>query len=401
MADKQKTQEGREMVPAQQAPQLPTPVREALAMVRNAVQSGHNILVTPAMLQRCPAMFTPAVTTVGIPSLDPRLKWVYKIPGGGELGLSKPMLLKLAAASGVTFVPEKSGRLDDCRDPHYCRFRVVGRMTMFDGTVREMSGTKEMDLRDESPLVHNMHKAAEKSEAYRARQDNRKPKEVDAWDRVWQTREHLESHAETKAMLRVVRAMLGVKTSYSPQELEKPFLVMKMVFSPPDDPEINRMIAAQQLGMTEALYGPRRDAGERVQRPGLLGPSDPGARHDLEPVLDAGEADPDPHEDHDLVDPAADAGKQAGKGKTIDVSQENDGRPQPPPPEQGFPETADQGPGKATQQAALRCECSCGCGAEVSMEQAKTTGKAVGIRLCALCFPGSDGFDYKRHTEGK
>lgn len=392
------------MVPAQKAPQLPTPVREALRIVKQAIDEEYNILVTPAQLQRCPAMFTPAVTTVGVPSLDLKLKWVYKIPGGGELGLSKPMLLKLAAASGVTFVPEKSGRLDDCSSPHHCRFRVVGRMTMFDGTVREMTGSKEMDLRDESPLVHNMHRAAQKTEDYYAKQDNRKPKEVDAWDRVWQTREHMESHAETKAMLRVVRALLGVKTSYSAAELKKPFLVMKMVFSPPaDDPQINRMIAAQQLGMTDALYGPGSNAGEQLTRPGLLSPGD---TDDSDPAVDnAGEAEPDPNEDHDLVDSPAEQERPAGK--TIDVSPMPDGRPEPPPREQEFPPAATsapkpgtKAPAKAPPKAAvLRCECGCGCGAEVTGQQAKATAKEYGIRLCAACDPRSNDYDYARHQE--
>jgi len=385
---------------------LADPVREALTRVRKSMEANHNILVTPAMLQRCPPMFAPAVTTVSVPSLGVKDGWVYKIPGGGKLGLSKPMLLKLAAASGVTIVSEKSGRLDDCRDPHYCRYRVVGRMTRFDGSMAEMPATKEMDLRDNSPLVHNMHKAAEKTEEWKAQDERRKPQKVDAWDRIWQTREHLESHAETKAMLRVIRAILGVKTSYSREELEKPFLVAKMVFSPPDDPEINRMIAAQQLGMTDALYGPKQGAGEIPTRPGLTGPSDPATllEQELATMPDA-EATAD--EDDDLTAPASDSD---GKGKTIDVQAgSGDGRPEPPPVDEEFPEvpqrsTATGGkarPPASREEPKLHCECACGCKATVTQGQARATAKDHGIRLCPSCDPGNDAFDVERHHGGE
>ena len=391
--------EGMEMV-------LADPVREALVRVRKSMEEGHNILVTPAMLQRCPPMFAPAVTTVSVPSLELDGGWIYKIPGGGKLGLAKPMILKLAAASGVTIISEKSGRLDDCRDPHYCRYRVVGQMTRFDGSIAEMAGTKEMDLRDSSPLVHNMHRAAEKSEKYKADKARREPRKVDAWDRIWQTREHLESHAETKAMLRVIRALLGIKTSYLEEELKKPFLVVKMVFSPPDDPEINRMIAARHFGMADALYGRAPAVGETPARPGLTGPSDPAAmlKQEMETMPDA---EPDTDEDSDLTAPPA-ANEEGGR--TIDVQAGGgDGRPEPPPIDQDFPE-ATSAPAQrrgATKQYPpkkepdLHCECACGCKATVTQGQARATAKIHGIRLCAACDPGNDAFDVERHHGGE
>ena len=403
MADDKTTQDpGREMVPAGQTRTavVPAEVVEAMSLVKQGMEGGHNVLVTPAMLQRCPAMFTPAVTAVSVPSTDPRDNWVYKIPGGGELGLSKPMLLKLSAASGVTFIPEKSGRLDDCQNPHYCRYRVVGQMVTFDGTPIEMMGTKEIDLRDESPLVRNMHRAAQKTEDYYAKQDKRQSKKVDAWERVWATREHIESMAETKAMLRLIRALLGVKTSYGAAELKKPFLVMKMVFSPPDDPEINRMIAAKALGMTDLLYDGGRATGEQPARPALHGASDPAVRQGVDSVAFPDEAEAPPNEDADLVSAPDDDGPP---GRVIDAT---------PPREQDFPDAGDGRPAPphaagdtataAPKASVLRCECACGCTEEVTEKQARWTAGKVGVRLCGKCYPDSPNYDYERHqgTEG-
>lgn len=160
----------------------------------------------------------------------------YEIKGGGsKRGLSKTALDKIAGAAGVSWDPEKSRRLDDGSDSRYCHYKAVGRVRDFDGTVRVIQGEVEIDAREGSPQ-------GTKGE-------------------LEQVRRWILRHAESKAKNRAIRS-LGVRTSYAPEELRKPFVVAKVQFTgESDDPEIRKMFAAKTadafLGSQAALYGGR------------------------------------------------------------------------------------------------------------------------------------------------
>ncbi|NOZ68511.1 MAG: hypothetical protein GXP46_04550, partial [Deferribacteres bacterium] len=61
--------------------------------------------------------------------------------------------------------------------------------------------------------------------------------------------------ALTGAQSRVVSKLLGLKSTYTLEELKRPFVIVAMV---PDwdrnDPEIKRMVTARMLGFSEQLY---------------------------------------------------------------------------------------------------------------------------------------------------
>jgi hypothetical protein len=79
--------------------------------------------------------------------------------------------------------------------------------------------------------------------------------------------------AETKSRLRAVRS-LEVRTSYSPEELRKPFVVARCMWTgQTDDDELRRTFAIMQaerfMGARAALYGggPSRHALPPAPRP--------------------------------------------------------------------------------------------------------------------------------------
>lgn len=178
-------------------------------------------------------------------STDKRSGDVYETQGG-KCALGRAALDKLAACSGVTWDPMRSGRLDDGKDPRYCRFRVVGHYRAFDGTIQTVVGEKEMDLRDNSPQCLAL--AARKRDG-----------SGDAEKQIREMRLHIQAHAESKARLRAIRS-LGIKGAYTQEELAKPFMVAKVVFTgQTSDPKLRREFArmqAQQMiqGMS-ALFG--------------------------------------------------------------------------------------------------------------------------------------------------
>lgn len=168
---------------------------------------------------------------------------------GGKVGLSKTALQKIGAATGISWDPHESGRQDDGSNPHYCRWKAVGAYRSFDGQVQTVVAEKELDLRDGSPQVLHL-----------------KPKQLEMM------RQFIQGHCETKAQLRAIRS-LGIKTSYTQEELTKPFVCARVMFTgrskdPEMQREFSRMTAESFLGGGRALYGaPRVTQPARLPQP--------------------------------------------------------------------------------------------------------------------------------------
>ncbi len=180
-------------------------------------------------------------------------------PGGGQLGLSKTALERIAAAAGVSWDVRASGRVDDGSDPRYCLFRAVGYVRDFDGVPREIGDHKELDLREGSDEIESLWARYREKVANWKRGGSRgyEPRSPEA--QIRELRRHIVSHAETKARNRAIRS-IGVRTSYAPHELERPFAVAKLVFTgASNDPGLRAMFAAKRadalLGGMMGLYG--------------------------------------------------------------------------------------------------------------------------------------------------
>jgi hypothetical protein len=170
---------------------------------------------------------------------------VYDV-GMGKLGLSKTVLQRIGSALGVSWDPVASGRIDDGSDPYYCRWRAVGKYRSFDGQVQTIVAEKEMDLRDGSPQLQALEERA-------------RAKGKSSVAQVREMRLHIQSHAETKAQLRALRSM-GIRTAYTAAELEKPFVVARVMFTgQTQDPTLKRVFAEKLadsfLDATRSLYG--------------------------------------------------------------------------------------------------------------------------------------------------
>lgn len=156
--------------------------------------------------------------------------------GKGEWSLTGRALDKLAAAAGVSWDAVLSGRLDDASEPFYCRYRAVGWVVDFDNSRRQIGGEKEVDFRNGSPQIAGW-------------QDRR----------VRRAREHIVALAESKAKNRAIRHALAIKSKYTVDELSRPFVVPKLVFTgETEDPELRRLIAQKitdrALGVSGQLY---------------------------------------------------------------------------------------------------------------------------------------------------
>lgn len=169
--------------------------------------------------------------------------------GGGDFLIRKHKLDQIAAAAGISWISER--RLDGARHPHYCEMEVRGRLTDFDGTVREISGHKVIDLRESVEGVPGKDYDEIVSKARNAEQPR------DPGKQLMEARKFIAEICSSKARNRAIASAFGIKRGYSIAELEKPFVIPKPV---PDasDPEAREIMLANAAGATEALYGSRK-----------------------------------------------------------------------------------------------------------------------------------------------
>lgn len=170
----------------------------------------------------------------------------YDLPGGKK-GLGKVALDRISASMGISWDPVRSRRLDNGSDPHYCHYLAVGHYRSFDGSPLTVTGEVEIDARDGSPQFNEIREKAERAN----RADG-------GASQILELRKFILRHAQSKAKHRAVRS-LGIQTSYTAAELEKPFVVARPMFTGhSEDPELRRefakMSAAAMLGGIASLY---------------------------------------------------------------------------------------------------------------------------------------------------
>jgi len=229
--------------------------RDPLAQILQRYRDGRYNLAAPVTaIDQVPPMHRVSVRIV---TVNPEAE-TYPIPGSSKVGLGKTALDKIAAAAGISWIPERSGQIDSWNDPHRVKYRAVGEIRDFDGTRRVVYGEKEIDLRGEPGWpeeelgkdTREIIRVAEK-----ARQKGGKAR--DPWKQILQQRQHIHSLAESKAKLRAIRAALAIPISMDRAEAAKPWVVPQLVPDlPMDDPEVRRMAVAAMLGAQAALYGP-------------------------------------------------------------------------------------------------------------------------------------------------
>jgi hypothetical protein len=200
--------------------------------------------------------------------------------GHGKRALHKAPLEKIAAATGISWVRVR--RLDDRSHPHYCEFEAVGCYKTFDGQVIEITGHKEMDLRDGSTRCDEIiRKAKEYNEDVEKNPyvDGKRRHKRDPMDQITMERMHIVGHTETKAKLRAIRS-LGLRPAYRPAALQKPFVCARVMFTGrTDDPELKKLFASKIadgfVNSTRAAYG------GSPASPGLVAPPDDRIRAEV------------------------------------------------------------------------------------------------------------------------
>jgi hypothetical protein len=178
----------------------------------------------------------------------------YTIPK--DFSLAKPALLKLATCAGIVWDMINTKRVDDGHDRNYVCYQAVGSLQRSDGRWIPLKNMYEVDIeviREE--LVDQYTKKCKgwnQTEEYKAdwiKESVRRD--------VLKKRKHKLRLAESGAMMAVIRSLLAIKSHYTKEELEKPFVVPRVVFNPDtEDPEIRKAILTEGKAAMRSAYGP-------------------------------------------------------------------------------------------------------------------------------------------------
>jgi hypothetical protein len=148
---------------------------------------------------------------------------------GGKLYLAASARRKLAAVAGIMENWRESGLIEDT--PTKVCYRAIGAIQDAVGQWRPVTATKTIEL-------EQLRKIKETA------------KEVEA---IWAYR---YERAETGAWSRLATAALGLKSSYTAEELAKPFAVSRVILAIDyADPEVRRMITARALDAQANVFG--------------------------------------------------------------------------------------------------------------------------------------------------
>lgn len=199
--------------------------------------------------------------------------------------LSKPLLNKLAMAAGIQFNPQQTyGRRIDAIT---YRAQAQGAMRKADGTYRSEVDQKEICLEDEEDKyrtefsdkavkgITDKKAANAAAEIFKGSWIDTKDKwgkkvkayVIDEVDRERYVERSVKVNmallkktwaekAMTGAKLRVIRALLGTKGSYTKDELKKNFAIPTVIFSPDySDPQVRQAMLMQGMNSVNNMFG--------------------------------------------------------------------------------------------------------------------------------------------------
>ena len=216
----------------------------------------------------------------------------YVKTGGKEVWVNyfspaKPLLMRIALAAGIQFNPQYTGVSSGAKNMY--QGKAQGAIKLPDGTYKTHYDEKLINLDDEEDKfrVEFMDKSIEGVTGKAATEAAKlfkgswkdiakkfgKPNEterayvIDDCDRqkfidrsvlvnMVLLRKHAPQKALTGAILRVIRALIGMKGQYTEEELKKPFILARVNFSPDfNDPTVRREMLTQGVASMNNIFG--------------------------------------------------------------------------------------------------------------------------------------------------
>jgi len=202
--------------------------------------------------------------------------------------LAKPLLMKLATAAGIQFHPEYTTVTRENANTYVGK--AYGAVRLPDGTFKTHAETKRICLDDEEAKyrlefmdksimgIHDWKAAKSAADMFKG-EWHEDPEKLNKWNKpekyyviadcdrekyiersilvnMTLLRKTASEKAQTGAILRVIRALLGIKGTYQLQELKKPFAVPTVTFSPDySDASVRQAMLQQGMSSMGNMFG--------------------------------------------------------------------------------------------------------------------------------------------------
>lgn len=345
-------------------------VAQAPTAIARYDRNKYNILVPTQHLMQVSPWFAVSVSEVRVDP-DPSHGDVYEVGTRYDpekrttekmYALAKPALFRVAAAAGISWYAPLC-KLLAVNDSYVC-YQAAAYLRLPDGTPQLITATKEIDLRViEAEIRQKYEKEAEGpvspdaarrykgewrqekdrdgkvvSRFYLAEEERRRYVEAQVAAAMIQWRKNKLMRAETGAMLRCIRAALAMRSAYTREELQRPFVVPRVSFAPDlSDPQVRATILQTGgLGGLQSLM---------AAPAAMLGPGPVGTH--AAPAAAALQA---PADDDEVYDVAPEVDSPLAPAQVQPVQHEEEAaQPNPPPPPPPPPSQAPTGQATAEE----------------------------------------------------
>lgn len=241
-----------------------------LTQIDTAKKEGCNVLLPTARLEGLSEYHVPVLDRVQLNS-DSSQGDVYVQEQGNQkkktkYAITKQGLMKLSVCAGIIWHPMETRRTDNRNDKNYVSFQAVGGVRKADGTPVFMKAEYDLDFDVVADELEEQYR--NKAEGYEAKPDDngwwmkKSPEEKEAYIQkcirrdLLQKRKHKMKLCESGAMTRVIRALLGLKSTYTKEELEKPFVVPRIVVQLDySDPTVKAKLMDAAIRAQTGIYG--------------------------------------------------------------------------------------------------------------------------------------------------
>jgi hypothetical protein len=220
----------------------------------------YNVLVPTVTIQEISPFHKPVLEIVRIDP-NPENKEVYQvILGSDDFSLSAVALNKIGYAAGLIWNARGCHRTDDGSNPNIVTYKAEAAVRKEDGSYMPVNAEYMLDL---EVAEQEMRESYDKKFSVLVKKGETKESgrkdyvEKNVKRDLLQKRKFRLQLAQTGAMDRVIRKILGLKGTYKKAELEKPFIVPKIAFAPDiSDPKVREVLLRQGLDATNILFGP-------------------------------------------------------------------------------------------------------------------------------------------------
>jgi len=225
-------------------------------------KQGANLLMPSTQFEGLSEFHAPVIERVMLSS-NPSDGDVYphseeEDPAKQKFRLTKQALMKLSVCAGIVWSVTATRRVDDGSNRNYVCYQAVGGLKKADGTPIFLKAQYDMDFEVVEAELRALYETKTKSKWMKDKTDKEKAEYIEFCVKrdMLQKRKHKLKLAESGAMNRVVREILGLKNTYTAAELAKPFVMARIVFRPDySDRDVKAKIIDAHIKAMTGVYG--------------------------------------------------------------------------------------------------------------------------------------------------